>query len=590
MSLAFRACHGWRYHGGTAHCRAVVGRSLGTSVQRFKDEPPSTGKPDQTPAEGSTAASKANVKDPEDSLKKPDKFLDNFHPSKFNREEAVAQAKLLYQSLSQQANQLYHDKFGKKGLELHGEEWYRAKVSFWMKRYEDFVGLTEVKVAQVRVVTTEKAFVVSQDDRRETQRLINEVQQKIKSLHTELERTYRGDDKYLDLVTQEHQVLKEEKALVEQLANRERIEREAFSKLSRAVRDSHESERSQAEKTKYWSVLGSVIGTCLGILGTTINNRLRMRELRQLVKDASAVGSQANAAAAAAAAAALTTAVADASPSPPPPPPPQPPVLPDHTEKLEELSEQIKKVGESTVAKVDEMLIVSLADLQRGLSNLAVVQQKSDTIKKESDETSKRFQDIDGSAVADQIRRLIESYQVRLQTQMEDFKKSLGLDSREVREIQSQIKLIAMKEGDVKKETQRAYDTLNRNASTALESFEKRVIDIEEKLKDVRSLLLSQALAAQVPHAPPPPPPPPVTSSKPAATPAATPPPPPTVVVKTNVKETYEALERSHKTILGSVETSLRDHEQRLNSTILLSSVFVAVLTPVIAFAVSRVI
>ena len=31
-------------------------------------------------------------------------------------------------------------------------------------------------------------------------------------------------------------------------------------------------------------MLGSIIGTCIGIIGTTINNRLRMRELRELVK------------------------------------------------------------------------------------------------------------------------------------------------------------------------------------------------------------------------------------------------------------------------------------------------------------------
>ncbi len=49
------------------------------------------------------------------------------------------------------------------------------------------------------------------------------------------------------------------------------------------MRDSHERERAQAEKTKYWSVIGSVVGTCLGIIGTTVNNRMRMRELRELV-------------------------------------------------------------------------------------------------------------------------------------------------------------------------------------------------------------------------------------------------------------------------------------------------------------------
>ncbi len=60
---------------------------------------------------------------------------------------------------------------------------------------------------------------------------------------------------------------------MEQYQFYEKGERECFSALSNAVRDSHEKERAQAEKTKYWSILGSILGTCLGILGTTINNR-----------------------------------------------------------------------------------------------------------------------------------------------------------------------------------------------------------------------------------------------------------------------------------------------------------------------------
>ena len=62
------------------------------------------------------------------------------------------------------------------------------------------------------------------------------------------------------------------------------------------------------------SVLGSVIGTCLGILGTTINNRLRMRELRNLVNDAIAVNKSTPIASTASAAAA---AAAVALPAPP---------------------------------------------------------------------------------------------------------------------------------------------------------------------------------------------------------------------------------------------------------------------------------
>lgn len=67
--------------------------------------------------------------------------------------------------------------------------------------------------------------------------------------------------------------MKEERDLLTSFQVLEREERESFSQLSNAVRNSHEKERAQAEKTKYWSVIGSIIGAGIGIIGTTINNR-----------------------------------------------------------------------------------------------------------------------------------------------------------------------------------------------------------------------------------------------------------------------------------------------------------------------------
>ncbi|KAI9556121.1 hypothetical protein GHT06_018694 [Daphnia sinensis] len=161
-------------------------------------------------------------------------------------------------------------------------------VSTWMhhknKQYEDIVGLSEVKAAQHRVLQSENKFIKSQEDRRDVQRKLSFVQQKLHELHMELDRVPRGDDKYLALITQEHSVMKEEKYLKEEVQQLEKEERENFAILSNNLRDSHEKERAQAEKTKYWSIIGSVLGTIVGVFGTTVNNRLKMKELRDLVE------------------------------------------------------------------------------------------------------------------------------------------------------------------------------------------------------------------------------------------------------------------------------------------------------------------
>ena len=70
--------------------------------------------------------------------------------------------------------------FGSKPPRNAEEEWYYKRVSFWMKKYEDVVGLTEVKAAQARVVECERRFVETQDLRRESQAKITDIQKKIK--------------------------------------------------------------------------------------------------------------------------------------------------------------------------------------------------------------------------------------------------------------------------------------------------------------------------------------------------------------------------------------------------------------------------
>ena len=54
-------------------------------------------------------------------------------------------------------------------------------------------------------------------------------------------------------------------------------ERQRFSLFSAAVRSSHEKERTRAERTKNWSLMGSLLGTVIGVMGSTYINRVRLQ-------------------------------------------------------------------------------------------------------------------------------------------------------------------------------------------------------------------------------------------------------------------------------------------------------------------------
>lgn len=78
----------------------------------------------------------------------------------------------------------------------------------------------------------------------------------------------------------------EEKRLRAAYLRAEDSEREKFSLFSAAVRESHEKERTRAERTKNWSLIGSVLGALIGVAGSTYVNRVRLQELKALLLEA----------------------------------------------------------------------------------------------------------------------------------------------------------------------------------------------------------------------------------------------------------------------------------------------------------------
>uniref|UniRef100_F1L6Z9 Coiled-coil domain-containing protein 51 n=1 Tax=Ascaris suum TaxID=6253 RepID=F1L6Z9_ASCSU len=152
--------------------------------------------------------------------------------------------------------------------------------------YEDLIGLTAIRQAQEEVIQCEDQLSSAQKLRREKQTEIKNLQGRLRDIHTELDRTSRGEDKYLDLLTEEHATIKRERHLMEEFEQAETAEREAFQALSARVRKSHEKERERGERTKYWSVSASLIGALLGIIGTTLAAEVRMRRIKEIVPTA----------------------------------------------------------------------------------------------------------------------------------------------------------------------------------------------------------------------------------------------------------------------------------------------------------------
>jgi hypothetical protein len=113
----------------------------------------------------------------------------------------------------------------------------------------------------------EKRFITSQTQRRTYADDLIRTQVNVSDLRVEMEKFSRSDDKYLELFQKEHQLIKKEKVIQHQLQQHEDEERELFSSFQLALRESQEKEKMRIERTKYWSVIGSILGALMGILG-----------------------------------------------------------------------------------------------------------------------------------------------------------------------------------------------------------------------------------------------------------------------------------------------------------------------------------
>ncbi|XP_037621608.1 LOW QUALITY PROTEIN: mitochondrial potassium channel [Sebastes umbrosus] len=161
-----------------------------------------------------------------------------------------------------------------------------ATVNYWWARYEEFVGLNEVRVAQTKVTEAEAAFMVARGMVREAHISLEALQVRLKEVRDRLDRVSREEAHYLELATMEHKLLQEERRLRTTYENSEGSEREKFALFQRASGRATRKSGTRAERTKNWSVIGSVLGALIGVMGSTYINRVRLQELKTLLLEA----------------------------------------------------------------------------------------------------------------------------------------------------------------------------------------------------------------------------------------------------------------------------------------------------------------
>ncbi|XP_042233489.1 uncharacterized protein LOC121873814 isoform X2 [Homarus americanus] len=162
------------------------------------------------------------------------------------------------------------------------EDWNDI-LNRWYQQYQDFIGITSLKTAQDRVTELSEVLHGVQSKRRELQAEIEDIQEKQVVNHDRINKTELYSKEHFTLLEQARQWNDQLKVVRSDFAQCERLERDTFTQMSAAIRDCHEQERMQAEQSKYWSIIASVVSAALASLITSVNNWVRIREIKDHV-------------------------------------------------------------------------------------------------------------------------------------------------------------------------------------------------------------------------------------------------------------------------------------------------------------------
>lgn len=169
-----------------------------------------------------------------------------------------------------------------KYLTTFKEEVVYKKINDINKWYTKIIGLDEVRLYQDRVFDLQQKLLNAQEKRREVGLLLSDIRKKSNELQDQIHKVKRQDDlqKFLDLMREETELLKQEKDVSEFFTNCDREEREIFTAFTNAIRDSHEKQRAQLEYTKYFGLILSIAGSFLAFTYST----LRKNDLKTFIE------------------------------------------------------------------------------------------------------------------------------------------------------------------------------------------------------------------------------------------------------------------------------------------------------------------
>ncbi|CAL4244011.1 unnamed protein product, partial [Meganyctiphanes norvegica] len=164
----------------------------------------------------------------------------------------------------------------------HPEDW-NDMLNRWIQKYQDFVGITDLKKAQERVTELTHKLQLYQSSRQNLQQELETLQEQLLINQQRITKTELYSEEHYALFEEAREINSRLKVVRKDFERSERDERETFEQLSISIRDCHERERTQAEQSKYWSIIASIVSAAIASVITSFNNWVRIREIKEHV-------------------------------------------------------------------------------------------------------------------------------------------------------------------------------------------------------------------------------------------------------------------------------------------------------------------